>query len=80
MDHAGVDGIGHEEPVPSVDHTGAPENMLREEGLLRVQEMGQEVGGAEDGASPGALDGTDAALLVHGGGPVWAPPHQWIGE
>jgi hypothetical protein len=40
---------GHEEPGPGVDHTSPPESQGREERVLRVQEISQEVGGAEDG-------------------------------
>jgi hypothetical protein len=71
---------GHEEPIPHVDHTGAPERMGREESLLRMQEASQEVGEAEDSALSGAQNGTDTALLVDDGGPVRAPSHQWLGE
>jgi hypothetical protein len=41
---------GHEEPSPGVDHASPPEGQGREERVLRMQEVGQEIGGAEDGA------------------------------
>ncbi len=36
-----------------MDHAGTPEGRHREEGVLHLQEDGQEVGGAEDGAPAG---------------------------
>jgi hypothetical protein len=78
-DHAGVDAMIMRN-WSHVSHTGAPESVRCEESLLHLQEAGQEVGGAEDGAPPGSQDGANAPLLVHGGGPVRARPHQRPGE
>jgi hypothetical protein len=63
-----------------VDHSGAPEGRRREEGMLHVQEDGQEVGGAEDGAPTGAQDGANTTVFLHSSGSVRPPAHHRIRE
>jgi hypothetical protein len=63
-----------------VNHTSASESGRREEGVLHVPKIGQEIGGAEDGASAGASDGAEAAILFHSCGLVRPSVHQWVRE
>ncbi|MFN9903330.1 MAG: hypothetical protein ACK55Z_32070, partial [bacterium] len=71
---------GHEKQVPGVDHAGAPESESRDKGMFHVQEISQEVGGADDGAPARAQDGANTPVLLHGGGSVRAATHHRIGE
>ncbi len=79
-DHAGVDAM----IMRSRSHVWITRVRQRACAVKRAcficKEAGQEVGGAEDGAPPRSPDGANAPLLVHGGGPVRAHPHQQLGE
>ncbi len=48
-----------------MDYAGSADGERCKESLLHLQEAGQEIGGAEDGASPGSQHGANAALLVN---------------
>ncbi len=57
-----------------MDHTGTPESEGRKESMLHMQESGQEVGGAKDGAPAGAQDGAKETVTTH------SPPDEQYKE